>query len=1244
MSTRQSKSTHGKVIYIYRESDKTHISKAIIQFLSTGSILLLTISLIVELYRSYQTSITSYHPTPYAVITNLEREKEKTPVNSPEYISISRMIGRVKRKASGKIARPENPGAFIEAMAEVKTSWDGKTYPPNYKTEALKKASSQMQKPRIPLPWKERGPGNVSGRARAVVIDPDDVTGDTWFVASVGGGIWKTTNAGGSWTDKTPMLTTLSTTCLAMAPSNHDVLYAGTGMGYGRIVDLSGSGVWKSTDRGETWFQLESTSQGQLLQAINRIVVDPRDENTVLLCSNDGFSYLATKGGTRRSGIFRTTDGGSTWTQVFDPDAVLGTATDNRVQQIISNPQNFNTLYATVNEVGVIKSTDAGQSWFLSAGDFALTRDIGSGDGTYRGISVRTEMAIAPTDTARLYAAVERPYSTADLFMSTDAGVTWRIVYDTGEDPNWFNSWGRSGSDGSYTSGWFNNTIVVHPFDEDIVYVGGVNLYRIDVNPTSASRTTTPISWWTQHQAYPYAHADHHFLTTCILDGALNRFRIVDANDGGVAVSDNGGANWNQITGMGTTQFYGVDKKPGENVYIGGMQDNGTYHSGPDADANSPWIADLGGDGFEVAWNVQDPDLVLGCSQYGNLRRSIDGGLSWQAIPQAKAGDSAPFITKIASSKIDPDLIFTVGSDGVKRSDDFGASWTLTWIQGNWLGWRAFDNVEISMADPQIVWISSRLKPDTYYGVPGGIHVSSNGGISFSEVSNNFPDNVTESSGIGSHPLDPNTAYFLFSAPDNPKILKTTDLGATWNDISGFGRDREESDRGFPDVAVFSLIVMPHENNTIWAGTEIGLVVSEDGGETWSLDNSGLPRVGIFDMKIVDDQVVLATQGRGVWSVSIPKLLTTPPRDITLSPRLNPLFMSPTGSAPIPIDLRSPYDSTYVYIDGTFYTRLDGNDSPTDTTLYYPVTETKIIEVVVDAFKNGTRYLSPKRAVGVYPVEIKEMYSTSLNVPWDVEDFYGTGWIWTSDQAFTSPAFHTAHPYANGSDLYLQLKAPIKVNGEDAILQYRDVAIVEVGDPGSQFGDAGMYDYVIVEGSNDGVNWRPLIPGYDSRFNREWLTAYENFWSGHRSMFVQHRINLLDTFEPGEIIFIRFRLFADSGTNAWGWVIDDIQIQSPATRIPVPESFQITQNYPNPFNSTTTIRYDLPESSDVVLRIFNTRGQEVVTLVDGDVVEGSHFVEWDGRDQQGLSVASGVYFYRIETNFNVRTRKMTLLR
>ena len=255
--------------------------------------------------------------------------------------------------------------------------------------------------------------------------------------------------------------------------------------------------------------------------------------------------------------------------------------------------------------------------------------------------------------------------------MTKNAGASWVLVNDTGNDPNWFNAFSQSGAVGAYTAGWFDNTIAVHPFNENVVFVGGVNMFRFDVNSANNTRVSTQISNWLINIGLPVVHSDQHDLKMIPVNESAGTFRIVNANDGGVAHSPDGGVSWTQIRGQNTSQFYAVDKKPKEDVYIGGMQDNNTYHSGQNPGPNSQWIRDIGGDGFEAVWNKRDPNLVLASSQNGGYSRSTDGANTWTAIPAARASFS-PFISKIAGSLIDPDLVFTIGFAGVNRSDDFG--------------------------------------------------------------------------------------------------------------------------------------------------------------------------------------------------------------------------------------------------------------------------------------------------------------------------------------------------------------------------------------------------------------------------------------------------------------------------------------------------------------------------------------------------------------------------------------------
>ncbi len=1080
-----------------------------------------------------------YDASPAALLSELALAFQAAEPGTVAAFEIEQSMRKVRAKSTQP--RQDFPDELQRAFAEIKQTADGSSYPRNYLVREFDRALKRKTSPSKSLDWKWRGPGNVSGRVRCVVVDAADPSQNTWFAASIGGGIWKSADAGSSWQLKSPELTALSTTWLAQAASNTDVFYAATGMGYGRVVDLAGAGLWKSIDHGESWQQLASTANGELLEAINRVVVDPQDENTLLVCSNDGFSHLGTKGGERKSAIFRSTDGGQSWTKVFDADAFFGTTTDNRVQQLIHHPDSFSNIYASVNEVGVIRSTDGGLNWVVSANNFALPSDVGNPSGNgfgLAGISVRTELAIAPTDANRLYAAVERPRGIADLYMSVNGGTSWTLLPDTGTDPNWFNAFSASGAV-SYTAGWFDNTIAVHPYDENIVFVGGVNLFRININAGANTRQATQISNWIQGLNLPLVHADHHALVCVPRDPATQSFWILDGNDGGIGYSTDGGQSWLQLTGMQTTQFYGVDKKPGEDVYIGGTQDNGTWLSQDQPGAASTWRHVIGGDGFEVAWNDNNKDWLLGGSQAGGFARSTDGGITWNAfsIPQLGA---QPFITKIASRSPDPDLVFAVGQFGIARSDNFGRDWTMTPLS-NWVGYRPFTNVEISSRRPQIVWATSRRSVDPPSGLRGGVHVSSDSGLTYQHVTN-LPSYLDESSGLATHPLEANTAYLLFSAPGQAKVWMTTDLGQNWQDLSGFHGNSGESLNGFPDVAVFSFLVMPHNPNEYWAGTEIGLFVSDDAGSTWRFADNGLPSVAIFEMSIVDDQILLATQGLGIWTLEVPELLEVEKPDPILNPRVSRFAMHPSGQLLLEIELRSAYERTQVFLNGAVAIDLPANEADTLRQFWIPADSDNMVTLSLASHKQGLLLKTAVHTANVFAAIPAMEFDSDFNNDLEMNNFVTTAFSRQVPLGFGDGAAHTPHPYAAGQDNILWLKTPIVVQDGETLISYDDIALVEPGSGSGVFGDPQFWDYVIVEGSNNGTDWLALAPGYDSRFDANWLATYNQGSPVNETLFVPHEINVNDTFMPGDQIFVRFRLVSDPAVTGWGWCIDNVRV------------------------------------------------------------------------------------------------------
>ena len=349
------------------------------------------------------------------------------------------------------------------------------------------------------------------------------------------------------------------------------------------------------------------------------------------------------------------------------------------------------------------------------------------------------------------------------------------------------------------------------------------------------------------------------------------------------------------------------------------------------------------------------------------------------------------------------------------------------------------------------------------------------------------------------------------------------------------------SGNGFPDVAVFSLLVMPFDPDVLWAGTEIGLFVSNDSGQTWQFADNGLPAVAIFQMRIVDDEVLVATQGRGVWSVALPELADHAPPAATLAPRLDALVMSPDGYLPIDFDLRSAYDSTQVWVDGAHFTTLGANAGPRSETVSMPVSTPRTVTAQIVAFASGREFRSPSRSGDVYPVDVAAAYANDFANPGRDTEFTGSGFFIASRTGFTDRAVHTAHPYTVGVDVIIQLKRPIRVQASGATLEYSDVVLVEKGQA-TVWTDPNFWDYVVVEGTRDGAHWVPLAPGYDSRAAAVWSSAYDLNPSGdggsnsvgNENLFVPHSIDLLESFDPGDTIFIRFRLYSDPAVSSRG--------------------------------------------------------------------------------------------------------------
>ncbi len=1025
--------------------------------------------------------------------------------------------------------------------------------------QAKKHTVSSLHKTSV-LNWVERGPGNFGGRTRSIVVHPTNA--NIWWAGAVGGGIWKTTDAGQTWACKTDNMPVISVASMAICKNSPDVLYAGTGEGFYNFDAIIGDGIFKSTDGGETWQQIAATVGNSNFRYVNRIIVDPNDP--------DIFT-AATK-----SGVYISEDGGVSWTESFN--------SGGNVQQIVANPLLYDNQFIAVNGSGIYKSTDGGFTWHFVSNEIANPN--------------RIEMAISPTDTSIVYAApVDDNSGLLGFFRSADGGQTW---VDYGNSSNWLGG-----------QGWYDNALVVSPLDPDYIFVGGINIHRVHIN--GSNMTTTQLTEWYTGSAYPYVHADQHALVT--IQTAPNNFSILAGNDGGVHYSTDMGASWQEMNNnYNVTQYYDADRHPTTNEFIGGTQDNGTHRSPANPDFTSSWDRVIGGGGFDCAWNKTTPDVVYGTLYYTKIYKSTDGGHNFSYVNNGMP-ESSVFHTPLSMDPNNSDKLVTAGDNNtVYWTDDAAANWHSATVVNN--GYTRYKTA-ISLSSSNIVWAGGT----TVY-----MNVSSDGGQTFTQTVQPAGSPNAWVTGISTHPSKDSTAFLTIGSSGSGKIYRTRDLGQTWENIN----------HNLPDVPAYSVLVMPFDTTEIWLGTDIGLFISYDNGASWQYSDEGLPAVSIRRLKIVEQEIVAVTHGRGIWSVHRDELAEGP----LLAPGLQDITVANpnTHILKLRFNANSNYDSVNVVVNGNIVDRLGYVASGSDTFGTYLTTPPEDILAQIIGFRGTGSALSTEKSGHIYTAA--ETITENFD---DLQTTFFGDLNASSQSGFTTALLNSAHPYADAQTAIAYLGTPVTIK-TGASLSYRDVAVVEPGESGSVYGDAGFYDYVTVESSDDGDNWTVLIEPYDCRFDAAWQSAYDNAGDGNEAMFRDHLIDLTAFYATDTNVHFRFKLFADANTNGWGWGIDDVTAANSVSAIEengqTVKEFALHQNYPNPFNPSTIINYELPITNSVKLTVYNALGQKVRTLVNKKQAAGRYSLTFNA---QGL--ASGVYILRLNTgNGFVQVKKMILMR
>lgn len=674
------------------------------------------------------------------------------------------------------------------------------------------------------LTWVERGPDNVGGRTRTVMFDPNDATGKMMFAAGVGGGVWKTNDITAvpvNWVNVNPMFSNIAVTFLAYDPTDTQVMYFGTGEGWGNLDAQQGAGIWKSTDGGATFAWLPSTS-GANFRYNNKLVV-----------TSDGVLYAATN-----SGLFRSQDKGLSFVKVLGSGAGAG-ANGITDLELKANGD----LIAGVKTSGIfISSSTLGSSqgtlgtWTKSVTTSVFPNGFG-----------RIELAAAPSNASYVYALIELGYKLDKVYRSTDGGVTWAPTATEPSDPDG----GIPDDDFTRGQAWYDLTIAVHPLNHLIVYAGGIDLFK----SVDGGNGWDMISHWYGGFGEPYVHADQHGI---IFRPGYPDY-VVFANDGGVHVTTDGGQTFtDKNNGYNVTQFYSVSPGPGVGnpQILGGAQDNGSNLISTPGIGSAVEVT--GGDGAFVAFHKTNADTMFTSYVYENLYRSRDGGLNFDDISNPSLGSgNTYFINPFEYDPNNPNALYQA-STGIWRHNNATSGSGSGWVRAT-----------PPTSSPITALGFSKTPAHVMYYAGGQIFRMANCNTS---TAGSTPQVLNSSGGplgyvtcISVNPYNANHIIVTTSSLTTQHVFETrnADMGSacTWRNLMG----------NLPDVPVNWAVFEPNNINGVLIATDLGVFRCANITAThpvWTSEATGLgfPRVDMIRVRETDNSIHIGTHGRGFFS------------------------------------------------------------------------------------------------------------------------------------------------------------------------------------------------------------------------------------------------------------------------------------------------------------------------------------------------------------------------------------------
>ncbi|HET6913770.1 MAG TPA: hypothetical protein VFH71_10600 [Rhodanobacteraceae bacterium] len=818
------------------------------------------------------------------------------------------------------------------------------------------------------LQWRLIGPfrGGWGTMAQGIPDQPN-----VYYFSSAGGGVWKTIDAGRTWQSLGDDLPASAMGAIAIAPSNPDVIYLGSGQVAARWDIQSGNGVYKSTDGGKSWH-----SAGlQATKYIGKILVDPNDPNTVLVGALGHYF-----GPNHQRGVFRSTDGGKTWQQT------LYINDDTGVVDLARDPQNANVIYAAAWQVrnypwlsyfqpnagpgsGLYKSTDDGKTWTRISGNGWPTAQL-------------ARVGIAAASGNRVYAVVDAattgsgnvPHAASEdqggLYRSDDGGAHWQRV-----------------SSESWLENDYFSRITVDPHNPDVIYSAGQSIRE----SRDGGKTWDIIKGAPGGDDYHYVwlnpqHPDH----------------MITASDQGVVITVDGGKTWSSWYNQPTGQFYHLATGNRFPYWVySGQQDSGTVGIASRSDFGALSFRDwhpVGGD--ERDYDVPDPidpTIVYGTGLGGRISRfdAITGQVANVSPWPVMSYGAKPTTTKyrygwitplVATRNHDNKSVLYFGAQVLFRSTDRGDHWAVISpdLTGQQQGAKNCENVVIANARAcgygviYSIAVSPRDDNEIWTGSDSGvIENTRDGGAHWSDVTPKGIAPMTKISSLDVSALQPGTAY---AAADNhrqddfaPHVWRTHDFGKTWQQV----------DNGLPAGHYVSVVrADPVRAGLLYAGTDAGAFVSFDDGDHWQPLQLNLPTVWVRDLLVHDNDLIAATQGRAIWILD----------------DLSPLRQWNANIASQPLHLFKPADALRVHANNNKDTPL-----PPETPLGKNPPNGAIIDYSLGANTHGPVTIDILDASGRL---VRHYASDAKPEAADAERYFDADWLKPEPMPSAAPGLH----------------------------------------------------------------------------------------------------------------------------------------------------------------------------------------------------------------------------------------------